>query len=492
MKPSSSSREHAGDVPAQGESCLDRDDLLCIILISFAFVALAGGTIDWHGYWADEFHTTTAVSLPIRQLVTQRAVSGHPPLFYLVEKLWIQFFGASEQSYRWPALLCGLGAILLTYAIVRRQATRPSALCTCLVLATAATQLLVCQLARSYTMLQLFVTANAALIVSTSRATPWRLALSGTVCAAAMYTHGAALLAVPIQLLAAGLLYPTRWKHVVAGVLGCLAYGPFVLLFPTMRYVAHHAATPANPPLVDALRFPATLEFGRQLEQSPTWLQAATVVLVLASIAICVRRGRAARFLGLQFILTWASGIGAIALGMGLISVERYFAPALVCQASLMGMALDPLAQRSRIAGVAWSTAVIALCITTASLYFAVPPFTSWREMATLIDAKRNAEDVIVVACPKSYAVPFDYYFSGRAEYADAVNPTVAHSTSGGIWVCLPVASDGAELAAIPPELRASFPRVTRYSLRRGCVLHLQPAAGPRANGDSDAKPSLD
>jgi len=64
---------------------LDARDAWLLMLIAGLYLGLVGATLDWHGYWSDEFHTIRAVELSVPELIRQRASSGHPPLFFLLE-----------------------------------------------------------------------------------------------------------------------------------------------------------------------------------------------------------------------------------------------------------------------------------------------------------------------------------------------------------------------------------------------------------------------
>lgn len=85
------------------------------MLASFVLVLFAGKGQD---IWFDENYSIILAQQPITELLHLTSVDAHPPLFYLLLKLWGSIFGWSELSLRsMSALLCaftvGIVALLL-------------------------------------------------------------------------------------------------------------------------------------------------------------------------------------------------------------------------------------------------------------------------------------------------------------------------------------------------------------------------------------------
>jgi hypothetical protein len=448
-----------------------------LALVGCAYLALAGGTLDWHGYWSDEFHTINAVSRSWGDLVHERASKGHPPLFFLAEKAWVGPLGHSEVADRSLPMLCGLGTVLLVYVIVRREASRWAACVASVLLMLCATQLLIVQLARSYAMLQLLATAHAALIVAGGKITAWRLVMSAGLCAAAMFTHGSAMIAIPVQLAAAAVALPARWRFIVSGGAGCLAYLPFWLAFPSLDNVETHLDWVPPPTIESLLRFPAMLQFGRQIVAVPAWAQVVTV-LVLVALAVGALLGSDhASFFGLQWFFAWAAAAAAGGQGIGIVGVERYFAAALVCQPIIAAQLLDWLAARRRVPCIGVGAIVGGLALTSLVLYFMFPPFTPWREMAALVETHRIAGEAVVVASPKVLATPLGHYYPGEARFTGE-DPIAGTESAVGIWVLLRDPSPKVEARVLPTSARARFRRIEAHRFHRGLVVHLSDPAG--------------
>jgi hypothetical protein len=456
---------------------LDARDAWLLMLIAGLYLGLVGATLDWHGYWSDEFHTIHAVELPVPELIRRRASSGHPPLFFLLEKAWVAALGTSEAGTRSLPLLCGLGTLLLTYWIVRREAGRPAAAVACGLLGCGATQLMICQLARSYTLLQLLLTAQTALLLSRQPASAWRLVLSAALTAGALFTHGAALVAVPAQMAAAGVALPRQWRYLLSAAAGSLLYGAFLLTHPALDNVEVHLDWVPPPTITALLRFPALLQFGRYVDVVPPALQALVVLcFVLLGIAALLHSDQAA-CLALQWFFVWSLAAAAGGWGIGIIGVERYFAPAVACQAAFSAIAISELA--SRVRWIAWPCAGLAavLSLGSAGLYAALPPFTPWREMAALVEARRSAGEAVIVVSPEVLATPFAYYYRGEAVFVGESG--IATGEMGrGQWVCFcdrsPEAT--ATISAQAEESQLGPPEVHRF--HRGAVWHYRPSDG--------------
>ncbi len=453
---------------------LDRRDATNLAVIAALYLLLVGTMLDWHGYWSDEFHTIRAVELGVPELIRQRASSGHPPLFFLLEKGWVAALGTSEAGTRSLPMLCGLGSLLLTYWIVRREAGRPAAALACGLLACGAAQLMICQLARSYALLQLLVTAQTALILSRQQASAWRLVASALLSAAALYTHGAALVALPAQFAAAAVALPGKWRQLSAAVAGCLLYAPFWLAFRDVGEVEEHLNWVPYPTVPALLRFPALLQLGRYVADVPPQVQGIVtlglVALGLAALAISDR----AAFLALQWFFAWALAAAAGAWGIGIVSVERYFAPALVCQAAMLALAWSAPAKQKWLAHTT-AAALLAASLLSAALYAALPPFTPWREMAELIHEQRLAGEEVVVASPEVLATPFAYYYDGEANYIGEASLPPHRPGAAGLWVLFRAADPQAEARIAAQASGLGFGASRRHRFHRGAVWQFRP-----------------
>jgi len=116
--------------PAAERTCgIDRS------LWMFAAAAVATGAIiiaahlRYSGLWIDEVYTLHAISLPWRDMVLERLLRGHFPLYFVLLKSWVLLCGhASELSLRLPSFLFWAGAVCLFGGCVRRHLPQREAL----------------------------------------------------------------------------------------------------------------------------------------------------------------------------------------------------------------------------------------------------------------------------------------------------------------------------------------------------------------------------
>ncbi len=74
-----------------------------------------------HSLWVDEgFSWHTATSLNITELIKNRLAAGHFPFYFLFLKLWVNLFGTSELSLRFPSFLASVFSILFFIVLSRK------------------------------------------------------------------------------------------------------------------------------------------------------------------------------------------------------------------------------------------------------------------------------------------------------------------------------------------------------------------------------------
>ena len=113
-------------------------------------------TINWHGIWADEFHTFDAVELAPDELVFQRASAGHPPLFFLLEKISVLAFGKTVLGFRLISVTSiSLAAAVAYQLCLRLSGNRRNALALAVCSVFCPGLLSVAQLSRSYSIIAL-------------------------------------------------------------------------------------------------------------------------------------------------------------------------------------------------------------------------------------------------------------------------------------------------------------------------------------------------
>lgn len=102
--------------------------------------------------WLDEaINVNVAQNLDFISLITKYSLGDfHPPLYHLILKTWIGFFGSSEIIVRIPSVMLGVGTIYTTYLIAKNLFEKKTALIAATLIATAPLHIYYSQEARMY------------------------------------------------------------------------------------------------------------------------------------------------------------------------------------------------------------------------------------------------------------------------------------------------------------------------------------------------------
>ena len=131
-----------------------------IVLLAFT---LRIYRIQVQSIWWDEGISVYLARLDPRTILSARAGSQHPPLYYLLLQCWTRVGGFSEFSVRFFSLLSGVILIALVYWVMDRIFDRPTALVSMLIVALNPAYVIYSQEARVYIMLPLaflFILSN--------------------------------------------------------------------------------------------------------------------------------------------------------------------------------------------------------------------------------------------------------------------------------------------------------------------------------------------
>lgn len=110
--------------------------------------------LDAWSFWHDEALTVLLAQQPIADLVAITAADVHPPLYFLLVKLFL-LLGQSEFIVRLPSVLSSVGAILMVYLIGRDLFDEKVGLTSAFMMTLSPIQLFYAQEARMYTLLLL-------------------------------------------------------------------------------------------------------------------------------------------------------------------------------------------------------------------------------------------------------------------------------------------------------------------------------------------------
>lgn len=161
----------------------------------------------------------------------------HPPLYFVVLRLWMNLFGTGEVATRSLSVICSLLAISLLYDTVKRLSGARAALWAAALMALAEPMIQYAQAPRNYAFLLLTALAAGNLLVriELSGASWGRLALLATALLATALTHyfAAGSLLALLAYAAIRLRGPQRWKTLgafaAAALLFAALWGPFMV-----------------------------------------------------------------------------------------------------------------------------------------------------------------------------------------------------------------------------------------------------------------------
>src|SRR5262245_38262550 len=98
--------------------------VLAAVLIAAGAIALRAHALDTRSFWFDEAFSWRVATFPVADMVGYVARDNHPPLYFLVLKLWMAVFGSSALALRLLSVLLGGATVLASY-LVAAEAVAP-------------------------------------------------------------------------------------------------------------------------------------------------------------------------------------------------------------------------------------------------------------------------------------------------------------------------------------------------------------------------------
>jgi len=109
-----------------------------LTLIVFLALAVRLLLLTTQSGWQDEGYTLAAVHRPFAAVLAQATqFDVHPPLYYALLHVWMRLVGYGLVQGRLLSVICGVGAVPVTYAIGRMLFGRTTGLCAALLLAVS-------------------------------------------------------------------------------------------------------------------------------------------------------------------------------------------------------------------------------------------------------------------------------------------------------------------------------------------------------------------
>jgi len=144
----------------------DRNWWACLLLVTFAGLALRLGGINVHSFWYDESVSANLAQATTWDLLSGRAKdNGNPPLYWIALKGTSAFMTPSETAFRWFSVLCGTLTIPLLATLGRRLLSPQAGMIAATLLAFSPFALELSTEARAYALCQLLAVLNTLVFV---------------------------------------------------------------------------------------------------------------------------------------------------------------------------------------------------------------------------------------------------------------------------------------------------------------------------------------
>ncbi len=131
-----------------------------------ALAVIAGGLslrlwrLDYQSFWSDEGATAVMAQRTLPEIWQNAALDIHPPLFYVVERIWAAGAGTSEYALRFVSVAAGILLLALLFALCRRLLGALPGLLATIFATTSPILILYSQEARMYAMLAFLATLS--------------------------------------------------------------------------------------------------------------------------------------------------------------------------------------------------------------------------------------------------------------------------------------------------------------------------------------------
>lgn len=401
--------------------------IAALLLVAFAlrYYRLGAQSLD-----NDEILSLEAATVPLGEAFSKAALVDHPPVYYLLLRLWVAFMGQDEMMVRLPSVAFGLLALAAIYPVARRLMaghSRPSL--AALALASAAPLLVYYdQETRMYSLavLACLLAFYGALRAGSGLPWGWPLwTVATTLALLSEYTAGPALLAGEVPLLAAvakGIREPVEatgrssWRRWLAA--HALVAGLFLPWFLLARQLAGIYGGAAGESTPQGVVGTAVQAFTVGSSLAAPWVTAAAGAGAAAAAAglLLGPLGRGAR-LALAAYVVLPVAASALLAGSGLGFAPRHVLVALPAYLLAIGaLTSAPFPEPWRTARTALSAAVVTglLALQAASLanYFRDPWLgrPDFRGAAAYLRQQVAPEDLVIFNAPWARA-PFSHYW---------------------------------------------------------------------------------
>lgn len=414
--------------------------ILLIILISLALRFI---TLD-QSLWLDEgINVIFAKSLSYKNLILNYSLGDfHPPLYHVVLKTFIQFFGQSEISARFPSVIFGSLTVYVIYLIGKKLYDEKTALIAATLLATAPLHIYYSQEARMYAMAAFFVSASVYFFLSIldkDKILYWVGFIAST--ALMLYSDYLPYLMIPVYLiylfaLRKKILKNTLISFIPAFILIFLSLLPWLVIFPRQLQVGLSvgAASPAWASVVGSSNISTFLiaftkfAIGRiSMDNNVIYFLSVLPIAIFTLFLFLLHLFRFSQ--KRSFLLLW------LFLPILISFTISFFIPIFAYFRLLFVLAAFYLIWASAINTANWKlpsrtllAIALAINLISTSVYFLNPKFQreDWRSATNYVIGNSTPNSLVLFETNHSIA-PFDYYNHSNVNAQGALdqwNPT--------------------------------------------------------------------
>jgi hypothetical protein len=451
-----------------------------LLLIPIAlYLLLCGITLFRRSGWTDEIFTVSALEMPWLSMVRERAARGHPPLFFLLEKLI-----PVPDNKEWYLVLLrlipacfGLANVVLAFMIARAVSGFNTALIIATAVAIAPAQQFICHIARSYSMTTFFelLVIYALLAGCAWRINErWRLALIVLAGTMASLSHTSAVVSGGALGVAHFVVFPRAWKVTLAILAGHLIGFSYTALAVGLGNVGHHIAWIQLASVQSFIQFPSTIALGTYWFYLPVlrYIFSGFVVWILLRSLLS---NKPYSVISWYVWTVWMLAGSASIIGTNLLYIDRYFAPAGLMVFCLVGGYISDKSF-SRTYQLGMATALMAVLAIGTIDYCRRSFYPDWWQMSSLVKSQVQDGEVIIVDMAASFPAT-NFYFASQTvsrKFGHQIEKWIAQYRSSdevkGVWLCV---ESRAVLNDFLTPLQSTFRKSQAYPFSCGVVVHL-------------------
>lgn len=387
--------------------------------------------------WFDEAYSAALISAPPQEVVALTAADVHPPLYYLLLKVWAALFGTSEAALRSFSAVCMIGALGVGFGFVRRFFGARASYAVLPFLVLAPFLLRYGQEARMYALATLIcISATYVLLrAEQSKQNKWWI-LYGILVAAGMYTHYyTALIWIAhwawhwymARQTPGARFFDRSWLKAYG--LAAILYLPWIPVFLVQARAVQDGFWIPAVTHNSLTNIASNMFLYMQESQVKTWLSLGLIVVVGCSAALLYKTYQLLHGVKKQYfaLLLFYSFVPVVLLfvlslpPMQPVLIERYFVPATLGMYLLIGIsvALGPQTRRwvvMKALLVVVALAMLVFGVTNVYRADGQHSQSQAKQLVAQLNERLGSNDVIVITTPYTY-FEFAYYDIGGKTY---------------------------------------------------------------------------